>query len=191
MALPGHTRCPRPLTRPYCLALHAVDATQATGGAGSRRLRAPDDAPLRTLQRPVIVAAMAVIAASSAFLFLYAVNLLYLSWRATRLPAARAFPSTGHEGEGRVGVQLPIFHERYVAERVIDAACGLDWPRDRLEVQVLDDSDDDTPDIVERRLERWRLAGVAVSHVRRGHRAGYKAGALANGLTLTSAPFVA
>jgi len=90
-----------------------------------------------------------------------------------------------------VVVQLPIFNERYVAERVIDAACGLDWPRDRLEVQVLDDSDDDTPEIVERRLERWRLAGVAVSHVRREHRAGYKAGALANGLTLTSAPFVA
>src|SRR5215813_2367418 len=156
MALPGHTRCTRPLTRPYCLALHAVDATQATGGAGPRRLRAPDDAPLRTVQRPVIVAAMAVIAASSAFLFIYGVNLLYLSWRATRLPPSPARPASGYEE--RVAVQLPIFNERYVAERVIDAACSIDWPHDRLEVQVLDDSDDDTREIVSRRLERWRLA---------------------------------
>src|SRR5262249_37735701 len=74
---------------------------------------------------------------------------------------------------------------------VIAAACSIAWPHDRLEVQVLDDSDDDTREIVSRRLERWRLAGVAVFHVRREHRAGYKAGALANGLTLTSAPFVA
>ncbi|HKA51817.1 MAG TPA: glycosyltransferase, partial [Candidatus Dormibacteraeota bacterium] len=137
----------------------------------------------------MIVAAMAVIAASSAFLFIYGVNLLYLSWRATRLPPSPARPASGYEE--RVAVQLPIFNERYVAERVIDAACSIDWPHDRLEVQVLDDSDDDTREIVSRRLERWRLAGVAVFHVRREHRAGYKAGALANGLTLTSAPFVA
>lgn len=137
----------------------------------------------------MIVAALAVIVASSAFLFVYGINLLYLSWRATRLPAAPVLPSTGPEA--RVVVQLPVFNERYVAERVIDAACGLDWPRDRLEVQVLDDSDDDTPEIVARRVERWRLAGVAVTHLRRRHRAGYKAGALANGLLLTSAPFVA
>ena len=137
----------------------------------------------------MIVLALVVIAASSAFLFLYGVNLLYLSWRALRLPAVPALaPITAEPG---VVVQLPIFNERYVAERVIDAACSLEWRRDRLEVQVLDDSDDDTAAIIARRVEHWRRAGVTVSHVRRERRTGYKAGALAHGLTLTSAPFLA
>ena len=137
----------------------------------------------------MIVLALVVIAASSAFLFLYGVNLLFLSWRALRLPAAPALAAVAEQPG--VVVQLPIFNERYVAERVIDAACSLDWPRDRLEVQVLDDSDDDTPEIVGRRVEQWRRAGVPVSHIRRERRTGYKAGALAHGLTQTSAPFVA
>lgn len=137
----------------------------------------------------MIVAALAVIAASSAFLFIYGSNLLYLSWRALRLPAA--LEPAGPPPEGTVVVQLPIYNERYVAERVIDAACSLSWPRDRLAVQVLDDSDDDTPEIVARRVARWKQAGVSVSHVRRASRIGYKAGALAHGLTLTPASFVA
>jgi cellulose synthase/poly-beta-1,6-N-acetylglucosamine synthase-like glycosyltransferase len=137
----------------------------------------------------VIAIPLAVIAASSVFLFLYGVNLLYLAARAAWLPPLP--PPAGEPPAGTVLVQLPIYNERYVAERVIDAVCGLDWPRERLEVQVLDDSDDDTPEIAARRVERWRRAGVAIAHVRRGERTGYKAGALGYGLTLTDAPLVA
>jgi cellulose synthase/poly-beta-1,6-N-acetylglucosamine synthase-like glycosyltransferase len=90
-----------------------------------------------------------------------------------------------------VAVQLPVYNERYVAERSIDAAAGLDWPRDRLQVQVLDDSDDDTPSTVDRTAARWRAEGVDVRHLRRGTRAGFKAGALAYGLEHTDAEFVA
>jgi hypothetical protein len=137
----------------------------------------------------IAAAVVAIIALSSAFLFVYGLNLLYLSWRALLLPPAA--PPAGEPPPGAVLVQLPIFDERYVAERVIDAVARLDWPRDRLEVQVLDDSDDDTPGIVARRVARWRRAGVSIAHVRRTGRAGYKAGALAHGLELSGAPLVA
>ena len=69
--------------------------------------------------------------------------------------------------------------------------CAIDWPASRLEVQVLDDSDDGTTSIVARRAVMWRLKGVHVTHVRRGTRIGFKAGALAYGLARTDAPFIA
>jgi cellulose synthase/poly-beta-1,6-N-acetylglucosamine synthase-like glycosyltransferase len=131
-----------------------------------------------------------VLAISSVLLFAFGLNLLYLTWCATRL-RRRPQPPTVTADEAFVCVQVPIYNERYVAERVLDAVCAIDWPADRLEVQVLDDSDDETISIVRRRVARWRLNGVRVTHVRRGARAGYKAGALAHGMTLTMAPFIA
>jgi cellulose synthase/poly-beta-1,6-N-acetylglucosamine synthase-like glycosyltransferase len=74
---------------------------------------------------------------------------------------------------------------------VIDAVCRIDWPRDRLEVQVLDDSDDETVGIVGRRTAMWIRRGVRVLHVRRGTREGFKAGALAYGLRQTRAELIA
>jgi hypothetical protein len=81
-----------------------------------------------------------------------------------------------------VTVQLPLFEERTVAAASIDACAGLDWPRERFEVQVLDDSTDETRAIVDARAEHWRARGVDVSVLRRERREGYKAGALAAGL---------
>jgi hypothetical protein len=135
----------------------------------------------------VTALAVGVCAAASAFLAVYGLNIVYLSLRALRLgplpaPAARA--------EEAVCVQVPIYNERYVAERVIDAVCALDWPRDRFQVQVLDDSDDETVAAVAARIRHWRRRGVAVEHVRRGGREGFKAGALAYGLARTRAPFI-
>ncbi|HYL72360.1 MAG TPA: glycosyltransferase, partial [Candidatus Dormibacteraeota bacterium] len=93
--------------------------------------------------------------------------------------------------EPLVCVQVPIYNERYVAARVIDAVCSLEWPVARLEVQVLDDSDDDTAAIVDARVARWQRRGLSIAHVRRPKRVGFKAGALAHGMTLTEAPFIA
>src|SRR5207248_10694590 len=90
-----------------------------------------------------------------------------------------------------VCIQLPIYNERYVAERVLDAVCAIDWPAGRSEVQVLDDSDDDTVQILAARVAHWRARGIRVAHVRRGSRAGFKAGALAYGLGRTSAELIA
>ena len=128
-----------------------------------------------------------ILATSSLALLSFGVNLLYLTWSATRLrkvPAGSIAVGDEHD----VCVQIPIYNERYVAERVIDAVCEMEWPRDRLEVQVLDDSDDETSFIVSRRAAHWRGKGVNVIHVRRGSREGFKAGALAHGLGLTRAP---
>ncbi|MCZ7582922.1 MAG: glycosyltransferase [Deltaproteobacteria bacterium] len=91
----------------------------------------------------------------------------------------------------RVTVQLPLYDEMYVAKRLIDAACGLDYPKDRLEVQVLDDSDDETRGVVDDAVDRWRGKGFNVRAVRRLSREGFKAGALAYGLERASGEFVA
>ena len=136
------------------------------------------------------VLAVALLGSTSLLLLGFGVNLLFLTWRATRLRVA-SLAQAPAGSEPPVCVQIPVYDERYVAERVIDAVCAIEWPRDRFEVQVLDDSDDDTVDIVTRRVARWRRRGIDVVHVRRGTREGFKAGALAHGMSLTTAPFIA
>ncbi len=90
-----------------------------------------------------------------------------------------------------VTVQLPLYNERFVAKRLLDAAARLDWPTEKLEIQVLDDSDDDTCHLVDERVAWWRRQGVAITVVRRTNREGYKAGALAHGLMAARGEFVA
>jgi cellulose synthase/poly-beta-1,6-N-acetylglucosamine synthase-like glycosyltransferase len=81
-----------------------------------------------------------------------------------------------------VTVQLPFYNEMYVAERMIDAVAQLDYPRDRLEIQVLDDSTDGTGEIARRAVERHAAAGLDISYHHRSDRSGFKAGALGEGL---------
>jgi cellulose synthase/poly-beta-1,6-N-acetylglucosamine synthase-like glycosyltransferase len=90
-----------------------------------------------------------------------------------------------------VTVQLPIYNERHTVERLLDAAAALDYPRERLEIQVLDDSTDDTRGIVERALDRLRQQGVDAVHVTREERTGYKGGALAAGVATAKGEFLA
>lgn len=84
----------------------------------------------------------------------------------------------------RVLVQLPIYNEKLVIQRLLEAVVGFDYPRDRLTIQVLDDSTDDTLGVVAALVAQYRDLGVDVWHVRRPSRAGYKAGAMAYGLSL-------
>jgi cellulose synthase/poly-beta-1,6-N-acetylglucosamine synthase-like glycosyltransferase len=90
-----------------------------------------------------------------------------------------------------VTVQLPIYNEMYVADRLIDAVCQLDYPRDLLEIQVLDDSTDETTTIAERAVRRHALRGVKITYMHRTDRRGYKAGALEAGLKVASGEYVA
>ena len=138
----------------------------------------------------IATAAAVVLATTSVLLFIFGANLLYLTVRSLRMRRTGA-PPVVDGGEPLVCVQIPVYDERYVAERVIDAVCAIDWPRRRFEVQVLDDSDDDTTGIVRRHVAAWRGRGVAITHVRRGTRADFKAGALAHGLLQTKAGFIA
>jgi cellulose synthase/poly-beta-1,6-N-acetylglucosamine synthase-like glycosyltransferase len=91
----------------------------------------------------------------------------------------------------RVTVQLPLYNELFVAERLIRAVCEIDYPTDRFEVQVLDDSDDETAGVVAAEVERWRGRGIDILHLRREDRVGYKAGALAAGLERASGELIA
>jgi membrane glycosyltransferase len=96
------------------------------------------------------------------------------------LPAARSERTAAGEAP-IVTVQLPIYNERAVAARAIAAACRLRWPKDRLEIQVLDDSTDDTRAIVDAAARAGRRDGIDVQVLRRDHRTGFKGGALAAG----------
>jgi len=90
----------------------------------------------------------------------------------------------------RITVQLPIFNELYVIERLLDSVSKLDYPRDLLEVQVLDDSTDETRDISARIVGELKSRGFDISHIHRTDRTGFKAGALENGLQTAKGEYI-
>jgi len=100
-------------------------------------------------------------------------------------------PQRGFDTLPVVTVQLPIYNEMYVAERLIDAVCKLDYPRDLLEIQVLDDSTDETTQIAELAVRRQAQRGIDIKYLHRTDRRGYKAGALGAGLRQARGEFVA
>ncbi len=117
---------------------------------------------------------------------------LYFRGRARGAVAAlegRAVPSA--LSRSKVCVQCPVYNEAFVIEGLLDAVSRLRWPREQLEIQVLDDSTDDTTGRIEGWLERHPEARGMVQHVRRTNRLGYKAGALGHGMTLSDAAFFA
>jgi cellulose synthase/poly-beta-1,6-N-acetylglucosamine synthase-like glycosyltransferase len=90
-----------------------------------------------------------------------------------------------------VTIQLPIYNEMYVIDRLVEAVCALDYPRDRLEIQVLDDSTDETREIAELAVRRQAARGFDIKYVYRADRVGFKAGALEAGLATARGEFVA
>ncbi len=145
---------------------------------------------------------MAVLAAlyalATAALLVYGLNLLWLSVLYVRQDhpgsnssAALPILSEPDASWPAVTVQLPLYNEAYVAERLIDACAGLDYPPELLEIQVLDDSTDETVDRVAYRIAFWKARGIDMVHIRRKDRTGYKAGALQNGLALAHGAFIA
>lgn len=128
--------------------------------------------------------------------------MLYMFRRGRRRMATRRseLPKTSGGGQTTgpaypelpcVTTQLAIYNELNVAERVIRAACRMRYPSDRHEIQVLDDSTDETRDVVDTVAEELRAEGHDVRIIRRQHRTGFKAGALANGLTTAKGELVA
>jgi cellulose synthase/poly-beta-1,6-N-acetylglucosamine synthase-like glycosyltransferase len=91
----------------------------------------------------------------------------------------------------RVTVQLPIFNERYVIERLVEAVSRFDYPVELLDVQVLDDSTDETREVARACVERHAAQGMPVTYIHRTNREGFKAGALENGLKTSQGEFVA
>lgn len=105
---------------------------------------------------------------------------------------APVLPPQPADGEvPHVTIQLPVFNERYVVERLIDTVCAIRYPREKLEIQVLDDSTDDTVDISRAAVARWAAQGVDITLLTRTDRTGYKAGALEAGMHVAKGDFIA
>jgi len=94
-------------------------------------------------------------------------------------------------GEPTITIQLPIYNEKYVAERLVDAVCELDYPKEKMKIMVLDDSDDSTTTLLHQQIQKYQKIGFQIEHVRRGTRDGYKAGALKYAMKTTDSKFVA
>lgn len=132
----------------------------------------------------VLTLLTAVYVVCALLLTLYAIGALtllitYLHHRKQKVAAAQ--PAANLPS---VAVQLPVYNELYVVERLLESVAQLDYPRDRLTVQVLDDSTDETTALIADKVAELRARGLNVQHVRRSSRQGYKAGALAYGLSL-------
>lgn len=131
-----------------------------------------------------------------ALLVIFAYSLLQFTLAISYLKAKREF-SEAKKAEKvivyfpRVTVQLPVFNEKFVVERIILAASKLDWPKDKLEIQILDDSTDETTALATGLAEKLRADGYSVYVLHRQNREGFKAGALKNGLLSASGEFVA
>jgi len=131
-------------------------------------------------------------AAATTVLFVFGLNQLWLARRHRAQGGLRARPAEVVPEEWPVvTVQLPLYNERFVVERLIDAVARFDYPADKLEIQVLDDSTDDTGHLAAARVAYWKSRGVQIEHVARAERIGYKAGALAHGLQTAKGELIA
>jgi cellulose synthase/poly-beta-1,6-N-acetylglucosamine synthase-like glycosyltransferase len=90
-----------------------------------------------------------------------------------------------------VTVQLPIFNEQFVIDRLVDAVCKMDYPREKLDIQVLDDSTDETTEVARGVVDRYAAMGYPITFIHRDNREGFKAGALQNGMRYSKGEFIA
>jgi len=123
-------------------------------------------------------------------LTLYGMHRTWLLWRIRRKPLPVWHPEA-LQSHPHITIQLPIFNERFVVKRLIDAACAVDYPRDKLEIQVLDDSTDETRLLALERVAFHQARGIHVVHLHREDRTGFKAGALEAGLQVARGEFLA
>lgn len=110
----------------------------------------------------------------------------YLKYRNVQSPPVgelKEFPA--------VTIQLPVYNERYVVRRLLDAVCNLAYLKESLEIQVLDDSTDETTDIIASAVSEYQARGIDIKHVCRANRSGYKAGALKEGLKTARGEYIA
>src|SRR5205807_657616 len=120
----------------------------------------------------------------------YRVKLVAEFWRYSKFPPK----PRGQFAESdlpTVTIQLPLFNEMYVVERLVRAVTEIDYPRELLEIQVLDDSTDETVNIARATVEQYARAGFDISYLHRDDRTGFKAGALENGMKTAKGELIA
>jgi cellulose synthase/poly-beta-1,6-N-acetylglucosamine synthase-like glycosyltransferase len=124
-------------------------------------------------------------------LAVYGIHRYHLVFLYLKHKDSTAHPNAKLEKKPRVTIQLPIYNEMYVVERLVEAACRVRYPRELLEIQVLDDSTDRTAEIAAASVRKYRETGFNIHHVHRANRKGFKAGALENGLNLATGELIA
>ena len=117
--------------------------------------------------------------------------IIYLRSEKKRRELTQIVVKTLPDNLPRVTIQLPVYNELYVVERLIDAVIKVDYPKDKLDIQLLDDSTDETVAIIAQKIAEYKRQGFAIEHIRRPERNGFKAGALAYGLTIAKGELLA
>lgn len=125
------------------------------------------------------------------FIFLFSIGQLHLVTHYLRAKRKQVNAPNQLKELPMVTVQLPIYNEKYVVNRLIDAVAAFDYPKDKLEIQLLDDSTDETVDIIAQKVAEWKAKGLDIEHIRRPDRVGFKAGALQYGMEICKGEFIA
>jgi cellulose synthase/poly-beta-1,6-N-acetylglucosamine synthase-like glycosyltransferase len=126
------------------------------------------------------------------FIFTYSLVQFNLALRYVRGRKKKLVKPVLKDGEWpMVTIQLPVYNELYVIERLIEAVCAFDYPKDKMEIQVLDDGNDESVDLAARIVAEKQKLGFDIQHIRRPNRVGFKAGALAYGLDISKGDYTA
>lgn len=125
------------------------------------------------------------------FIFLFSMGQLHLTWHYLKGKKENNSPIPPISKFPRITIQLPIFNEKYVVERLIDSVAAIRYPSDKLEIQILDDSTDETVEITAAKVEEYGKKGIDIKHIRRDDRSGFKAGALQYGMEQAKGEFIA
>ncbi|MCH8035188.1 MAG: glycosyltransferase [Bacteroidetes bacterium] len=128
---------------------------------------------------------------SLSILFIFGMHGFIMLYYRKKYKAVQHKPIPDFQCKDVVTIQLPLYNELYVVERLIDAVCAIDYPKDKLEIQVLDDSTDETVEIAAKIVEEKKKLGFDISYIHRENRKGYKAGALKEGLAIAKGKYVA
>jgi cellulose synthase/poly-beta-1,6-N-acetylglucosamine synthase-like glycosyltransferase len=128
---------------------------------------------------------------SLSILFLFGLHGFVMMFYHRKYGHKNPVPDSEFKPDKLVTIQLPLYNEMYVIERLINSVCDIDYPKDKMEIQVLDDSTDETTAIVAKVVEEKKKLGFDISHIRRGSREGFKAGALKEGMRIAKGEFIA
>jgi len=114
-----------------------------------------------------------------------------MAWRGYKYKNVQAIIPTKFKALPNITVQIPLYNERFVAERIIDAVANFDYPSGQLQIQIVDDSTDDTRQLVSERVKHYQQLGINIEHVQRKNRQGFKAGALKEAMASATGEFIA
>ena len=128
---------------------------------------------------------------SLTILFVFGCHGFIMIYYHRKYKSVKPSPRNDFSPDSVVTIQLPLYNELYVVERLIDSVCEIDYPKEKLEIQILDDSTDETTRIVQEVVAQKKLEGFDIYHVRRESRKGFKAGALKEGLKIAKGEYIA